>query len=422
MSLQDVVLPKKYKNGNVLFEQNLDDWRLAAEAAFNTMDLNLQQIGLDAFGSGYQYNNNGQASQPSTILQQIYNIITGVTPITGTKSDTFTINTDGFSATLSTVNLTDNRSFFFPDISGTFMVLEGAQVISGLKTFNNPTQPFIVTSTNLVPNLHAAVADSAGASTKIAIIDDIINTNPVYPIWATSNSGNVNVFISSTKLSFIPSTGVLTASGFSGPLSGNADTASNLANGTYSYGSGAIIVDARDASGNAATASNLANGTYNYGSGAIVVNANTANSATTAANLANGTYNYNTGSIIMNAANSDNLGGVAAASFSKIFSGNYTGDGTNPHVISGVGFRPKFVIINMLNTGGAESFCNMFSAVTDQGSGTDNAIGTSGQSSSGAVVDLASNIISFQNDGFTLLDMSAARNQNGVRYDYIAFG
>ncbi len=139
MSLQDVSLPKKYKDGDVLFEQTLDAWRQATEQAFATMNLNFTQLAKDIFPSDYDYNNDGNQTESKSLQEQITDVITGATPITGTSADSFTINTDGNSSTLTTASLSAIRTHALPDISGTFMMLEGAQTVSGAKTFVSAT-------------------------------------------------------------------------------------------------------------------------------------------------------------------------------------------------------------------------------------------------------------------------------------------
>ena len=78
--------------------------------------------------------------------------------------------------------------------------------------------------------LHAK-ADTAGAadtataatnSTNVGITDDTSTNATMYPAWFTANTGNLPAKVSSSKLSFNPSTGLLTATGFSGPLTGTA--------------------------------------------------------------------------------------------------------------------------------------------------------------------------------------------------------
>lgn len=173
--------------------------------------------------------------------------------------------------------------------------LTSAQIIVG-SAANVPTA---VAMTGDVSISNTGVTTvTGGAADEFAVTDDITTNATMYPVWVTANTGDLPAYVSSTKLYFNPSTGMLTATGFTGPLTGNATTASNLANGTYNYGSGAIIVNANNANyattagsaTTATTASNLANGTYNYGSGAIIVNANTANSASTASSATTATY------------------------------------------------------------------------------------------------------------------------------------
>lgn len=138
MSLQDVVLPKEYQNTKVLFEQNLDAWRQGSEQGFFIANLNLTQIARDCFIPGYEYDNDGVANYATPLEQRINNIASGATPIAGTSSDSFVINTDGNSATLSTSLLTTNRTFTFPDASGTFVLLDATQTLTN-KTLTAPT-------------------------------------------------------------------------------------------------------------------------------------------------------------------------------------------------------------------------------------------------------------------------------------------
>jgi len=143
MSLIDPKLPKKYKNSKILYEKNLDDWRKPTEAALATVNLNLTQLIRDCFATGYEFDNDGNNNLSQSLQEQINLLAAGGTPITGTTSDNFTINTDGNSATLSTSALTANRTFTFPDVSGNFVITEGAQTVNGAKTFSNLSNPTI---------------------------------------------------------------------------------------------------------------------------------------------------------------------------------------------------------------------------------------------------------------------------------------
>lgn len=72
-----------------------------------------------------------------------------------------------------------------------------------------------VTSTTFVGGLtgNATTATSSGAST---VADDTTTNATMYPLWVTATSGNLPVKLSSSKYTFNPSTGVVTATGFAG--------------------------------------------------------------------------------------------------------------------------------------------------------------------------------------------------------------
>jgi len=59
----------------------------------------------------------------------------------------------------------------------------------------------------------ATTATTATNSTNVAVTDDTSTATDMYLSWVTSTSGNLPIKVSSTKLKFNPSTGVLTATG-----------------------------------------------------------------------------------------------------------------------------------------------------------------------------------------------------------------
>ena len=59
----------------------------------------------------------------------------------------------------------------------------------------------------------ATTAGTATNATNVAIIDDTSTAAEMYLSWVTSSTGNLPIKVSSTKLKFNPSTGVLTATG-----------------------------------------------------------------------------------------------------------------------------------------------------------------------------------------------------------------
>lgn len=62
----------------------------------------------------------------------------------------------------------------------------------------------------------AGSATNATNATNIAITDDTTTNADMYPTWVTSTTGNLSAKVSSTKLKFNPSTGVLTVIGGTG--------------------------------------------------------------------------------------------------------------------------------------------------------------------------------------------------------------
>lgn len=86
----------------------------------------------------------------------------------------------------------------------------------------------IVDATGKIPAISATYFTSldgsalTGVAAGVAtIVNDATTNATMYPTWVTTTTGNLPLKVSSTKLSFNPSTGLLTATGFSGPLTGN---------------------------------------------------------------------------------------------------------------------------------------------------------------------------------------------------------
>jgi hypothetical protein len=99
----------------------------------------------------------------------------------------------------------------------------------------------------------AATATNATNAANVGITDDTTTATTVYPVWANSTSGNQALETSSTKLSFVPSTGTLSATVFSGALA-NALTAGTGLTATATYnGSAAITFNATGSTINSQT-------------------------------------------------------------------------------------------------------------------------------------------------------------------------
>lgn len=138
MALIPVVIPKGYKNGRDLYEQQLDAIRSAIKQGFDEVQLNLQQIGKDIDSNSYHFDNDGRANFSTSLQDQINLLSSGGTPLTGTSSDTFAVNTDGAAAIISSSGLTDDRSFTFPDETGEVLTETAVQTLTN-KTITSPT-------------------------------------------------------------------------------------------------------------------------------------------------------------------------------------------------------------------------------------------------------------------------------------------
>ena len=121
--------------------------------------------------------------------------------------------------------------------------------------------------------------------TSYATVTDDTTTNAVrYPLFAAATSGNLTTeYVSSTKYQFNPSTGVLTATQFTGSGAGLTSIPNSaLTNSSITVGSTAISLG-----GSATTIAGLTSVTSTTFVGALTGNASTATTATTATNATN---------------------------------------------------------------------------------------------------------------------------------------
>lgn len=149
--------------------------------------------------------------------------------LTGTgASGTWAISISGSanSATTATTATVASTSTIADDTS------TNATVYPSWVTANTGNLPSKVTSTRLTFNPSTGVltatggfAGTATVASTATIVDDTTTNATMYPLWVTANTGNLPAKVSSTKISFNPSTGTLTATTFSGALSGTASTA-----------------------------------------------------------------------------------------------------------------------------------------------------------------------------------------------------
>lgn len=117
----------------------------------------------------------------------------------------------------------------------------GVATLSGL-AFGNGTSAFTAaTGAQVVTAIGSNAVTNATNAVNTGITEDTATATAVYPTWVTANTGNLPQKTTSTKLSFVPSTGVLTSTSFSGAHTGDGSglttlNASNLSSGTVATG------------------------------------------------------------------------------------------------------------------------------------------------------------------------------------------
>ena len=118
--------------------------------------------------------------------------------------------------------------------------VSGTTVIDDSRNINNVG---VITATSFVGN----GSGLTGAGSTVA--DDTSTNSTFYPLFTLTTSGTVTASkVSTTKLSFNPSTGALTATSLVGALTGNSSTATTLQtartiNGVSFNGSADIAVN-----------------------------------------------------------------------------------------------------------------------------------------------------------------------------------
>lgn len=180
---------------------------------------------------------------------------------------------------------TSLKTFAFPNASATVLTTNdlvtvaqggtGVGTLTGL-AYGNGTSAFTAATAAQVVSVigSTAVTNSTNAA-NVAIIDDTTTATTVYPVWANSTTGNQALETSSTKLSFVPSTGTLSATVFSGAGTGLTGTATSLSiGGNAATATSATTATTANAVANALTAGTglTATATFN-GSAAITFNA-----------------------------------------------------------------------------------------------------------------------------------------------------
>lgn len=88
------------------------------------------------------------------------------------------------------------------------------------------------TATNLTGTATGLTVGNATNAVNTGVTDDTTTAATMYPAWVTANTGNLPLKTTSTKLTFNPSTGVLSSTSFTGAGTGLTGTAASLTVGT----------------------------------------------------------------------------------------------------------------------------------------------------------------------------------------------
>ena len=145
-----------------------------------------------------------------TALTSTSGAINGTVGATTPAAGTFTALNSTSGALNGTIGATTPAAGTFTAVNASGTVT-GANLSTGgqvTSTVATGTAPLVVSSTTQVANLRAT---SAATSTAVVATDDNATNATVYPTWVVGPSSGVAVELSSTKLSFNPSTGVVTS-------------------------------------------------------------------------------------------------------------------------------------------------------------------------------------------------------------------
>jgi len=171
---------------------------------------------------------------------------TGAAPswaaLTSTAVSSITFGTTGLTPATATQGAVTVAGTLVAGNGGTGVAtLSGLAYGNGTSAFTAATaaQVVAVISTTAVTN-----ATNATNATNTAITDDTTTSSAVYPTWVTTTTGNLPQKTASTKLSFVPSTGVLSVTGIASPAITNqlattiretATVSATAATGTINY-------------------------------------------------------------------------------------------------------------------------------------------------------------------------------------------
>lgn len=210
----------------------------ASTGKFTTIDFSSTLAVSGSTGSAGQVLQSNGASAPTWVTPTAYATVTDDTTTNGTRYPLFADQTTG---NLTTQYVSSTKFQFNPStgtllatvfsgsaasltnvpagqLSGTIPsgVLGNSTVYIGTTAIalNRGSASQSLTGVNIDGS--AGSATNATNATNVGITDDTTTAADMYPTWVTTTTGNLPVKVSSTKLKFNPSTGVLTMTGGTG--------------------------------------------------------------------------------------------------------------------------------------------------------------------------------------------------------------
>jgi hypothetical protein len=210
----------------------------ASTGKFTTIDFSSTLAVSGSTGSAGQVLQSNGASAPTWVTPTAYATVTDDTTTNGTRYPLFADQTTG---NLTTQYVSSTKFQFNPStgtLSATVFSGSGASLtnvpagqlsgtipsgVLGNSTVYIGTTAIALNRTSASQTLNGVSIDgSAGSATNatnatnVGITDDTTTAAEMYPTWVTTTTGNLPVKVSSTKLKFNPSTGVLTMTGGTG--------------------------------------------------------------------------------------------------------------------------------------------------------------------------------------------------------------
>lgn len=179
-----------------------DSVTIAEVATPATPDAGFGKIYFKADGKCYALNDAGT----ETDLQAT------AAPGSGTVSSVSVVSANGFAGTVATETTTP--------------AITVSTSITGILKGNGTAISAAVAGD--FPTLNQSTTGTAANATNTAITEDTATNATMFPTWVTANTGNLPQKTTSTKLTFNPSTGVLSSTSFTGAGTGLTGTAASL--------------------------------------------------------------------------------------------------------------------------------------------------------------------------------------------------